>query len=110
MAIPVRELRTLTLQQVVTAALLEGVDPEVFGDAQRALNALVHGKGRVTTPKRILIDGICAKRRATHTAGDRLRPTRRRCDANARKGTGTGMCDAPLDEHGNCPNAGNHID
>lgn len=32
-----------------------------------------------------------------------------RCDANAKRGTGTGMCDHPLNEHGGCPNASNHI-
>jgi hypothetical protein len=40
---------------------------------------------------------------------DRLKPKVRRCDENARKGTGYGMCDAPLDRHGGCPNAGNHV-
>lgn len=32
------------------------------------------------------------------------------CDANAKRGTGTGICDRPLDEHGNCPNASNHLE
>lgn len=32
-----------------------------------------------------------------------------RCESLARKGTGTGICDAPL-THGNCPRAGNHAD
>lgn len=32
-----------------------------------------------------------------------------RCDAEAKKGTGTGVCNAPLDEHGNCPRAGSHV-
>lgn len=31
------------------------------------------------------------------------------CDANARRGTGTGMCDRPLDEHGQCDRAGDHL-
>lgn len=31
------------------------------------------------------------------------------CDELAKKGTGLGVCNTPLDEHGNCPNAGNHI-
>lgn len=34
----------------------------------------------------------------------------RLCDALAKKGTGLGICNAPLDEHGNCPRAGQHID
>lgn len=34
----------------------------------------------------------------------------RRCEANARKGTGSGVCDTPLDKHGNCPNVGNHVE
>jgi hypothetical protein len=33
-----------------------------------------------------------------------------RCEAQARKGTGTGTCDAVLDEHGNCLHARNHIE
>jgi hypothetical protein len=32
-----------------------------------------------------------------------------RCEANARRGTGTGMCDALLNEHGECPRASEHI-
>lgn len=32
------------------------------------------------------------------------------CSALAEKGTGTGMCNAPLDEYGNCPNWGSHIE
>lgn len=35
---------------------------------------------------------------------------RGRCDANSRKGTGTGVCDAPLDAHGQCPRADEHVD
>lgn len=40
-------------------------------------------------------------------------PSRRRpqrCDAYARKGTGYGACDAPLDERGQCAQARNHVD
>jgi hypothetical protein len=33
----------------------------------------------------------------------------RECEANARKGTGTGSCDRPLDAHGNCDRASAHI-
>lgn len=33
-----------------------------------------------------------------------------RCEAQARKGTGTGTCDAVLDERGNCLRARNHIE
>lgn len=33
-----------------------------------------------------------------------------RCEENAVKGTGTGVCDAMLDAFGNCPNASNHVD
>jgi len=34
----------------------------------------------------------------------------RRCEANARKGTGTGLCDTVLSVHGICLNAGDHIE
>lgn len=34
----------------------------------------------------------------------------RRCEALARKGTGTGVCDRPLDEHENCDRASNHVE
>ena len=34
----------------------------------------------------------------------------RRCEQMAVKGTGTGICDHPLDEHGQCSNASNHTD
>lgn len=37
-------------------------------------------------------------------------PRRRRCEAHARKGTGTGMCDRRLDRHGCCDRAGDHLD
>jgi hypothetical protein len=32
------------------------------------------------------------------------------CEEFAQRGTGYGSCETPLDEHGNCPNAGNHRD
>lgn len=32
-----------------------------------------------------------------------------RCEADSKRGTGTGLCDAPLDEHGNCPRADRHL-
>lgn len=32
------------------------------------------------------------------------------CEAFAQQGTGYGSCETQLDEHGNCPNAGNHRD
>lgn len=32
------------------------------------------------------------------------------CDANAKRGTGTGPCDRPLDEHGYCGHEREHID
>jgi hypothetical protein len=32
-----------------------------------------------------------------------------RCEANARRGTGTGTCDRPLDSHGQCDRAGDHL-
>lgn len=31
------------------------------------------------------------------------------CEANARKGTGTGICDRPLDELGQCDRASDHL-
>lgn len=38
-----------------------------------------------------------------------LRPRARRCEAHARRGTGTGVCDTALDEHGICPRADEHL-
>lgn len=35
---------------------------------------------------------------------------KQRCEANARRGTGTGMCDRPLDAHGYCDRASDHIE
>jgi hypothetical protein len=35
--------------------------------------------------------------------------TLQRCDAVCARGTGTGICDTPLDDHGNCANAGQHL-
>lgn len=32
------------------------------------------------------------------------------CDAEATRGTGTGRCDARLDQHGACPRAGDHTE
>lgn len=32
------------------------------------------------------------------------------CDALVHKGTGYGVCGAPLDEYGNCPRAGFHVE
>lgn len=34
----------------------------------------------------------------------------KRCDKRARKGTGEGICDRPLDRYGQCDRAANHID
>lgn len=34
----------------------------------------------------------------------------RACEANAKKGTGSGMCDRPLDQHGYCDRASDHLD
>lgn len=33
----------------------------------------------------------------------------RRCEADARKGTGTGTCNRPLDSHGQCDRAADHL-
>lgn len=33
-----------------------------------------------------------------------------RCEAFARKGTGYGACDEPLDRHGGCPRASGHVE
>lgn len=33
-----------------------------------------------------------------------------RCGAEARRGTGTGVCDRPLDGHGYCDRASDHIE
>ena len=32
-----------------------------------------------------------------------------RCEADAKRGTGTGVCDTPLDAHAQCPRAGQHV-
>jgi hypothetical protein len=32
------------------------------------------------------------------------------CEAEARKGTGTGQCGRPLDNHGQCDRAAQHIE
>lgn len=32
-----------------------------------------------------------------------------RCEANAKRGTGTGMCNRPLDETGHCDREGDHL-
>ncbi|QXV57428.1 hypothetical protein [Amycolatopsis sp. TNS106] len=37
-------------------------------------------------------------------------PTALRCEANARRGTGTGTCGQPLDVHGQCLRASDHLD
>lgn len=42
------------------------------------------------------------------TAGVRL--PRFRCEEFARRGTGVGTCDLPLDVHGRCDRAGNHLE
>lgn len=34
----------------------------------------------------------------------------RRCEAYARRGTGTGLCDQPLDDLGQCSRASDHIE
>lgn len=33
----------------------------------------------------------------------------KRCEANAKRGTGTGMCNRPLDETGHCDREGDHL-
>jgi hypothetical protein len=33
-----------------------------------------------------------------------------RCEVAARKGTGEGVCDRPLDKHGQCDRAADHLD
>jgi len=33
-----------------------------------------------------------------------------RCEARARKGTGEGSCDTPLDERGRCPRSRQHLE
>jgi hypothetical protein len=45
-------------------------------------------------------------------AGQEQREAERapRCEQHARRGTGHGVCDAPLDAHGGCPVAFNHVD
>jgi hypothetical protein len=53
----------------------------------------------------------CGKPACQDTApSQRRQPRARRCDERARKGTGEGRCEARLDRHGQCPDAGNHLD
>lgn len=53
-------------------------------------------------------DTLIDVHRATDEEGDtHYKAT---CDAEALHGTGTGACDAVLDEHGNCPNASRHVE
>lgn len=59
---------------------------------------------RIAKAKSLRYLGWSAEARAQ---GQRIRYAR--CEAQARKGTGTGMCDRPLDRHGNCDRAGDHI-
>jgi len=33
----------------------------------------------------------------------------KKCEENARKGTGTGVCDRPLDKNGRCDRAADHL-
>jgi hypothetical protein len=47
------------------------------------------------------------RRRAVHNV--RRQPAKR-CEALARKGTGIGACDQPLDERGYCPRPNDHIE
>lgn len=44
------------------------------------------------------------------TEGNGMAETMTRCGAFARRGTGTGTCERPLDEHGQCDRAGQHLD
>lgn len=39
-----------------------------------------------------------------------FRMDRRLCDVLAKKGTGLGICNRPLDEHGNCDRAADHVE
>lgn len=43
-------------------------------------------------------------------AGFELNPLAARCDAQAHRGTGYGVCDAPLDVRGNCARVSDHVD
>ena len=49
---------------------------------------------------------------AAHSRGDNEDDAhyQPRCDADALHGTGTGICDAVLDEHGTCPDASRHVE
>jgi len=70
---------------------LELTNPEV-GEAKKNLDAAVD---RIVNPD------------------DYVKPANlqiRRCDEAVKKGTGFGMCETVLDEHGACPNAGNHLE
>lgn len=40
----------------------------------------------------------------------RVQTLKARCDELARLGTGFGSCDQPLDEHGDCPRASDHVE
>jgi hypothetical protein len=43
------------------------------------------------------------------SSADRPRLQARRCEARARKGTGVGTCNRPLDDHGQCDRASDHF-
>lgn len=52
-------------------------------------------------------NGVC-QNHGTHCSMAERAPGR--CGKLATKGTGVGVCDTPLDDHGNCSNASNHKD
>jgi hypothetical protein len=45
----------------------------------------------------------------SYDAGPMRNTSQRKCEARARRGTGEGMCDRPLDEHEQCDRAADHI-
>lgn len=72
-----------------------GRNPKVV-DEQATLTE-VDDEGTPVTPQELAMD-------------EPVRGGDDRCGALARRGTGTGVCDRPLDEHGNCDRASAHVD
>jgi hypothetical protein len=57
-----------------------------------------------------VLDNIDHKNLGHCPNGPDVTGTVRRCDKRARKGTGEGVCDRPLDERGQCDRAADHIE
>lgn len=65
---------------------------------------MTDNKEQNTEEQRAFGESFANFKRKTHRAN-----ALKRCDETARRGTGMGVCDTLLDEHGNCPNARGHL-